>query len=50
MSCKTAYFNGWGECAAMLEDMIGGILQEKGATAWTATTREAAATWRNVLS
>jgi hypothetical protein len=50
MSCKSAYFNGWGECASMLEDMVGGILQEKGGTAWTATTMESAATWRNVLS
>ena len=44
MSCKAAYFNGWGECSAMLEDMVGGILQEKGGTAWTATTMESAAT------
>jgi len=34
----------------MLEDMIGGILQFKGGTAWTSTTMEDSATWRNVLS
>jgi len=50
MACKTAYFNGWGECASMLEDMVGGVLQEKGGTAWTATTLEQAAAWKNVLS
>lgn len=50
MSCKPAYFNGWGECSSMLEDMIGGILQFKGGTAWTATTIEQSSIWRNVLS
>jgi len=50
MACKTAYFNGWGECSAMLEDKIGGVLQEKGATAWTETTTQNITEWRKVLS
>jgi len=50
MACKPGYFNGWGDCASLMEKMEGGILQEKGATAWTAATSVASASWQTVLA
>lgn len=32
MSCKPAYFNGWGSCKSLLEKMNGAALQDKGVT------------------
>ena len=50
MSCTNSYFNGWGECASLLEKTNGGILQKKGATAWTDATIQSEAAWKEVLS
>jgi len=50
MSCTNAYFSGWGDCASLLEKMNGGILQKKGATAWTDTTIGSATAWHSVLA
>jgi len=49
MSCENAYFNGWGECAKLMEKMNGGSLQQKGVT-WTDTTALNSTTWRAAIS
>lgn len=49
MSCKTAYFNGWGECASLLEKMNGAVLQDKGNT-WTDTTGITASDWKTAIA
>jgi len=49
MSCEQAYFNGWGECARLMEKMNGGSLQHKGVT-WTDTTAVDSTTWRGLIA
>lgn len=49
MSCKTAYFGGFGDCKALLEKAKGIILQEKGNT-WTDATILASGTWQTQIA
>lgn len=49
MTCKKGFFNGWGDCANLLENMIGGTLQYKGGV-WTTATSQAAASWQTVIA
>lgn len=47
--CDNVPFAGWGSCAALMEAMNGGVLQEKGATAWTDASAISLAAWSLVL-
>ena len=49
MNCEDAVFSGWGTCAALMEKMNGGSLQEKGVI-WTDTTIIDAATWHGLIA
>lgn len=49
MSCENAYFSGWGACAALMDKMNGGSLQDKGVT-WTDTTAVDSATWHGKIA
>lgn len=48
MFCE-AYFNGWGECARLMEKMNGSALNQKGVT-WTDTTAIDSTTWRGKIA
>jgi hypothetical protein len=52
MSCKQAYFNGWGSCAALMEKMNGASLNKKSESVglWTDTTALQATAWRAKIS
>jgi hypothetical protein len=49
MSCKNAYFAGWGDCQALLKKTAGIVLQKKGET-WTDATIITAATWKTEIA
>ncbi len=49
MDCVPGLFNGWGDCVAMLEEMIGGMLQYKGNTHTDANIISAAA-WQTAIA
>ena len=49
MSCKPAYFSGWGECAALMEKMNGAAISDKGVT-WTDATAVSLSTWHTVIA
>jgi len=49
MSCKNAYFAGFGTCKNLLKKMSGLVLQTKGAT-WTDATVIAAASWHTAIA
>ncbi len=49
MSCNNANFGGWSSCAALMEKMNGGSLQDKGVT-WTDTTAVASSTWHGLIA
>jgi len=49
MRCTNANFGGWSSCAALMEKMNGGSLQNKGVT-WTDTTAVASATWHGKIA
>lgn len=49
MSCKPGFFNGWGDCIAMLENMVGCALQYKGNT-WTDATSISGAAWQTAIA
>ena len=49
MACKTAYFNGWGECNALLNKMNGAALQSKGNT-WTDATAVTVGSWHTAIA
>jgi hypothetical protein len=49
MSCKQAYFNGWGSCAALMDKMNGAALQTKGNT-WTDASALVSATWQTAIA
>jgi len=49
MACKTAYFNGWGECNALLNKMNGAVIQSKGNT-WTDATAVTVGSWHTAIA
>lgn len=49
MNCNDANFGGWSSCAALMEKMNGGSLQDKGVT-WTDTTAVASSTWHGLIA
>lgn len=49
MSCKNAYFAGWGTCKKLLQKTSGIALQLKGQT-WTDATIIAAASWHTAIA
>jgi len=49
MSCKKAFFNGWGDCNALMENMVGAVLQYKGET-FTDAQVESAAVWQTAIA
>jgi hypothetical protein len=49
MNCENAYFNGWGSCVKLLENMNGAALQTKGNT-WTDDTAVNALTWKTAIA
>lgn len=49
MSCKTAYFSGWGTCKKLLQKTSGIVLQTKGNT-FTDATAIASSTWHTAIA
>jgi len=49
MSCKNAYFSGFGSCKSLLKKCSGVVLQTKGNT-WTDATAIAAASWQTAIA
>lgn len=49
MSCKNAYFAGWGDCQALLRKTAGIVLQDKGET-WTDANIITASQWQTAIA
>jgi len=49
MGCANSWFNGWGECAGLLEAMQGFVLQEKGET-WTDAQAQTPSVWHTAIA
>ena len=49
MSCKPAYFAGWGDCQGLMKKTAGMVLQKKGET-WTDATVLTASTWQTEIA
>lgn len=49
MSCKPAYFGGYGDCTKLLSKMSGGVIQKKGST-WTDADIITASKWHTVIA